>query len=236
MAVEFAVIDNNRQPMSPGEGRGQGFAQALGDWTLGRDYEFVRYNDINARRPELLHSRGIILSGSAFDFALPDDGFDRAVYSAMIPEFQLLLDFQRPILGVCFGHQLMAIAEEFDPDRDAFGGLRIRNMAHPPGKYEVAPVHLSSDLPFLEQRDYWAQFNHQQEVVQNAELLKYYEIVAGTEQCPVQVMQHRSREWFDVQFHPEIGKETRAGAIDRHDDAVRDGSTILRDFVRYCRC
>jgi GMP synthase-like glutamine amidotransferase len=232
--MEFAVIDNNRQPMTSGEGRGQGFAQALAEWTLGKEYEFVRFEEIGARRRELLCSRGLILSGSAFDLALPDDGFDRAAYETMIPEFQLMHDFKGPILGICFGHQLMAIADEFDPDRTEFGGLRLRNMATPPEKHAVLPIHLTSGLRFLEQRDLWAQFHHKQEVVRNDALLKYYDIIAGTEQCPVHVMQHRHREWFGVQFHPEIGKETKAGAVGKHDAAVRDGCTLLRDFVRYC--
>ena len=232
--MKFAVIDNNMQPMSPGEGRGQGFAQALAEWTLGAEYEFVRYEDISVRRRELLQSRGLILSGSAFDFALPDDGFDRPVYETMIPEFQLMHDFKGPILGICFGHQLMAIADEFDPDRTGFGGLRIRNMVHPSEKNAVAHVHLNSDLRFFGQRNLWGQFHHKQEVVQNAELLKCYDIMAGTEQCPVHVMQHRWREWFGVQFHPEIGKKTQAGVVHQHDAAIRDGCAILHDFVRYC--
>ena len=71
-------------------------------------------------------------------------------------------------------------------------------------------------------------------MVENQDLLRHYDVIAGTEQCPVHVIQHRRREWFGVQFHPEIGVETKAGATDRHDDAVADGKSVLTEFVRYC--
>jgi GMP synthase-like glutamine amidotransferase len=220
--------------MNPREGRGEGFAQALAAWTLGTDYEFVRYEAITARRRDLLNCRGLILSGSAFDLALADDTFDRRVYEMMIPQYELMREFRGPVLGICFGHQLMALADEFDPNRTDFGGLRVRNMPHPPEKHLVVAVRLQSPLKFLRQQSLWAQFHHKQEVVCNNDLLKYYQIVAGTEDCPVHVMQHRTRAWFGVQFHPEIGKETKAGAMDRHHEAVSDGKAVLEEFVRYC--
>ena len=42
---------------------------------------------------------------------------------------------------------------------------------------------------------------------------EYFDITARSNQCPVQMMQHKSREWFGVQFHPEIGMDTEAGEI-----------------------
>jgi GMP synthase-like glutamine amidotransferase len=181
-----------------------------------------------------MRSRGLILSGSAFDFALPDGGFDRNVYETMTPEFQLMQDFQGPILGICFGHQLMAIADEFEPGRKEFGALRVRDMPDPPEKHVIVPVRMKSPLRFLDRQELWAQFHHKQEVVLDDGLLEYFEVLAGSGQCPVHVMQHRSREWFGVQFHPEIGKQSKAGATDRHQDAVKDGQAVLQSFVRYC--
>jgi GMP synthase-like glutamine amidotransferase len=230
----FAVIDNNQQPMNPREGRGEGFARALAAWTHGTDYRFVRYDALTPQRQSLMRCRGLILSGSAFDLALPDDRFDRRTYEIMIPQYELLCAFPGPVLGICFGHQLMALADEFDRGRADFGGLRVRNMPQPPEKHVVTQIQLRSPLRFLGQQSLWGQFHHKQEVVCNDDLLKYYEILAGTDKCAVHVMQHRTREWFGVQFHPEIGKETRAGAVDRHDDAVNDGKAVLEEFVRYC--
>ena len=56
--MEFAVIDNNKSPMVPDRGRGQGFVQRLTGWTPGKDYEFVRYDNIAARLRDLMQMPG----------------------------------------------------------------------------------------------------------------------------------------------------------------------------------
>jgi GMP synthase-like glutamine amidotransferase len=128
----------------------------------------------------------------------------------------------------------MALGDEFDRCRTDFGELRIGNMLTPRDRHRVALVRMNRPLRFLGQRDLWVQYNHKQEVILNGGLLKYYEIIAGSEQCPVEIMQHHSREWYGVQFHPEVGKETQEGEVARHGAAVQDGQTLLQEFVCYC--
>jgi GMP synthase-like glutamine amidotransferase len=234
--MKFAIVDCNEYPMSPDKGRGRGFVNALAGWEIGTDYEFVRHCDVPTRRGELLNCQGLIMSGSVFDLALPPPGdeFDRSRYQQMIPVFELIRGFQGPVLGICFGHQLMALADEYDSGRTSFGNLRIRNMKIPQDKHTIVQVRMNGPLRFMKQRDLWVQFNHKQEVLLNGGLLQYYEIIAGSDSCPVQIMQHRTRDWYGVQFHPEIGKDSQAGETSRHDDSVTDGQALMQDFVRYC--
>ncbi len=232
--MDFAVIDCNENPMIPDQGRGLGFVHALAGWTRVKDYEFVRVEAIPSRLSDLMQCRGLILSGSRFDLAQPDGRFDRGCYQVMAPVFQLIRDFPGPVLGICFGHQLMALADEFDPGRTEFGRLRIRNMKNPRDRHQVALVRMKGPLRFMEQKDFWAQYNHKQEVLLNDGLLEYYEVVAGSDPCPVEIMQHRCREWFGVQFHPEIGKPTQDGEKARHESAEKDGQALLQKFVQYC--
>jgi GMP synthase-like glutamine amidotransferase len=232
--MEFAVIDCNLHPMNPGNGRGQGFVQALDTWTLGNNYEFVRHDHVASRMHDLLKCHGLIVSGSAFDLALPDGSFDRERYLTMIPIYRLMRETKAPVLGICFGHQLMALGDEFEPDRTDFGELRISNMQVPRDKHCVVLVRMNRPLRFMAQRDLWTQFNHKQEVTLNGGLLRYYDIIGESKQCAVEIIQHKTREWFGVQFHPEIGKETQTGEIGQHDAAVRDGKMLMQEFVRYC--
>ena len=230
--MKFAIIDNNVKAMQPNQGRGRGFIESLAASARESDYEFVRYEQIADRLADLKQCRGLILSGSGFDFARPDNQFDREAYEKMIPEFQLLLDFDGPVLGICFGHQFLALVEEFDEHRTAFGQLRVHKMEHPLDQYMVA--RMNSPLRFMNQRELWVQHHHRQEVILNDGLLKYFDVVAGSDQCPVTIMQHKSRDWFGVQFHPEVGRRSKTGETGRHDAAVRDGCALMGDFVRYC--
>ncbi len=220
--------------MSRDSGRGQGFVQALAGWAEGDDYELVRYTDIPARMSELAQCRGLILSGSAYDLADQDGRFDGTRYKMMTPVFELIRKSREPVLGICFGHQLMVLGDEFDPCRADFGELRVGNMRVPRDRHRVERLHMNRSFRFLGQMDLWVQYNHKQEVILNEGFRTYYDVVAGSEQCPVEMMQHRTREWYGVQFHPEVGKETQEGEVGRHDAAVEDGKMLLQGFVRYC--
>jgi len=232
--MKFAVIDNNRERMSPDRGRGQGFAEALNAWHFGCDYEFVPYDSVVDRAGDLAACRGLILTGSWFDFALPGGRLDSEVYRKMTPELRLIRDFRSPVLGICFGHQLVSLAEEFQEGRSDFGELRIRSMRNPEEDYFVDRLRLECPLRFSPRTGLWVQNNHKQEVVVNDALLRHFDVLARSALCPVQVIQHKSREWFGVQFHPEIGKPSRRGDVARHDDALADGYGLIRDFVAYC--
>jgi GMP synthase-like glutamine amidotransferase len=227
---KFAVIDNYADRMP--EKRRAGFLQALSDWIEGRDYEFVRFEQIHDKRRDLHDCAGLILSGSALDLAGPDNRFVRDVYVRMIQEFELLLAFPRPVLGICFGHQLMAIAEEFDSGRTEFGELKIAMMTERE-EHRIREVALQTPASFLPAGRLWAQFNHRQEAAPGPALRHYFDIVAASPECPVDVMQHKSRSWTGVQFHPEVGASSKTGDLKMHAAATADGHNLIRQFVQY---
>jgi GMP synthase-like glutamine amidotransferase len=227
--MKLAVIDNYVKKM-PG-GRSDGFRQALADWE--QDYEFIRYDQIRERTQDLQQCRGIILSGSGFDLTGPGNKFARDVYLKMVPEFELILSFLRPVLGICFGHQLMAVAEEFDSRRMGFGDLAIATMEIKEDKL-IRQVVVNSPALFLDPGRLWAQFNHKLEVLPSLALHRHFNILAASRECPVDIMQHKSRPWVGVQFHPEVGMPSVGGDVDKHEEAIRDGHDLIRHFARYC--
>jgi len=220
--------------MQRDRGRGRGFMHALTAAAPESDYEFIRCESINVRAADLKKCRGLILSGSRLDFAGPDNRFDRDTYRKMIPEFQLLRDFAGPVLGICFGHQLLALADEFDERRDDFGELRVQNMTDPEDDYMVMQIRMDSAPRFMSTSELWVQQSHKQEVVLNDGLLEYFDVLAGSDRCPVNIMQHKTRNWFGVQFHPEVGKDSKKGDVSHHDDAVKDGRLLMSSFAGYC--
>jgi GMP synthase (glutamine-hydrolysing) len=127
---------------------------------------------------------GVVLSGS------PEMMTEPATQSKFEGEAQAIRDSHVPILGVCFGHQLMA---------HAFGAPVVKDKQHVLGmvKTEVLtedPLFdgLPRSLTLLESR---------YEVVSS--LPRGFSLVARSATSEIATMKHKSRTLYGVQFHPE---------------------------------
>ncbi len=113
-----------------------------------------------------------------------------------------------PILGICAGHQYMAIH---------MGGKAEPSVTPEFGKTLVSVVDeddLFRGLP----ESFIAWESHNDEVT---ELPPGFKLLANSETCPVQAMRHESRPLFGLQFHPEV----------EHTD---NGYDILQAFLDVC--
>ncbi|MEM1708917.1 MAG: glutamine-hydrolyzing GMP synthase [Nitrososphaerota archaeon] len=131
---------------------------------------------------------GIILSGGPRSFDEPD---------APRLSAEDLLNVQVPVLGICYGHQLIAAA---------FNGELERGTIMEYGKTYVRVVErdvLFMDVP--EQFVVW--MSHMDSVVKQPPGFK---VLALTERGAVAAMRHAERPIYGVQFHPEV-KHTQMG-------------------------
>ena len=130
----------------------------------------------------LLHkAKGIVLSGGP-----------ASVYSSDIPSFNLkMLDLDLPILGLCYGHQL--ITKEF--------GGTIANTGK--GEFGKAILQYTSDFPLWQNVSFPNQvwMSHQDSVTKCP---PEFEITGVTESGSVAAMGHRDRPIYTLQFHPEV--------------------------------
>lgn len=113
-----------------------------------------------------------------------------------------------PILGICAGHQFMA---------RHFGGSAAPGAEPEFGEVEMFvddPRQILQDVPATTK--VWA--SHHDEVDQVPDS---FDVLARSRACPVQVMQHKERPLFGMQFHPEV-EHTEAGV------------QMFRNFVRIC--
>ncbi len=118
--------------------------------------------------------------------------------------FEVIRQASQPILGVCGGHQVIALAygapvalmERLKPGDGYQGAKRER------GYYEVETTGTGvfKDLP--DRIIVW--HSHCDEV---KELPPAFERTALNETCKIQAMQHEKRPLFGVQFHPELFNE-----------------------------
>lgn len=162
--------------------------------------QIVRH-DLTADRIRELNPQGLILSGgpsSVYGESAPS--VDPAIYELGIP-----------VLGICYGMQLTC---------HLMGG---RILPADSREFGRAPCltrsgnRLFSGLP--EKFNAWMSHGDQVDALDGT-----FEVIASTETCPNAAIQHKDRQIYGIQFHPEV----------THTDF---GAQLLGNFVRdICGC
>ena len=156
-----------------------------------------------AKRPA-----GIILSGGP-----------ASVYEPNGPQVDPgLFDLGVPVLGICYGHQLMAQALGGEVgatgDRE-YGGTQLHVTAGAAGV-------LLQDLPAED--TVW--MSHGDAVTRAP---AGFRITATTDAIPVAAMEDRERGFFAVQFHPEVSHTPHGQAVMKR--FLYDGCGLLPDWT-----
>jgi GMP synthase (glutamine-hydrolysing) len=145
--------------------------------------------------------KGVILSGSPC-----------SVRDAGAPDVDLALFGQVPVLGVCYGAQLMA---------QKSGGSVLPSQIREYGRARLSEVdHHSSLLKEISlESQVW--MSHSDTI---AQLHPDYKIIASTSSVKVAAFQHHTRPYYGIQFHPEVTHSL-------------EGKNLLRNFVVHiCGC
>lgn len=143
--------------------------------------EIVPYGRIDCDRIASEGYKGIIFTGGP-----------NSVYDARSPHFDpAVLDLGIPVLGICYGHQLMAYM--------AGGKIAPAECGSEYGKATLTADEnvLFGSLP----RKSTCWMSHTDYV---KELPDGFKSIARTERCPTAAMCDESRKLYGVQFHPEV--------------------------------
>ena len=164
-------------------------------------YSELMSHTLTAEEIKAMQPKGIIFSGG------PNSVFDQGAFAIDEEIFNLGI----PILGICYGMQLMA----YDLG----------------GKVESAKnKEYGQAFITVKQKD--SLFNHtpkEQEVWMShgdlvTEVPKGFEVVATSPNCPIAAMQNKDKNFYALQFHPEV----------RH---TQYGNDLLRHFAfDVCHC
>ncbi|AZZ91179.1 glutamine-hydrolyzing GMP synthase [Hahella sp. KA22] len=134
--------------------------------------------------------KGVILAGGPE--SVTEMGSPRA------PECLFGMDL--PLLGICYGMQTMAEqmgGKVAGSNVREFGYAQVKIERSEDGLFENIKDHVADDgKPLL---DVW--MSHGDKVVT---LPESFVISASTPSAPIAAMQHESKPWFGVQFHPEV--------------------------------
>ena len=170
--------------------------------------ELVPY-DVNPHFIENFNPNGIILSGG------PDTVSE--VDSARAPN--IVFDLNIPILGICYGMQTMAIqlgGEARNAKKAEFGFAKIRARNHSKLLTGINDEINSEGQGLL---DVW--MSHGIEVTK---LPKNFELIASSDNCPIAGFANNERNYFGLQFHPEVTH-------------TKKGDQILERFaIDICKC
>ena len=145
--------------------------------------------------------KGIILSGGA-----------RSVYEKDAPKFDKnILNLPIPILGICYGHQLIA---------HLMGGTVVSGKS---GEYGLMKLNIKKGEKILAHpgtvKNVW--MNHGDIVIR---LPESFVSLASTEHSKIAAFAHKKQKVFGVQFHPEVSH-------------TEGGDQILKNFVfNICTC
>jgi len=165
-------------------------------------------------KPEMINNKEIgrlneILSQSVFDKIIISGG-PSSVYKKDLGLSGLIVkkikdDGGIPLLGICFGHQLIA---------HIFDGVVEKGSSAEYGFSQISidePGRILKGIP----RKFKAWVSHYDEV---KKIPRDFIRLAHSNTCEIEVMEHRTRNIFSVQFHPEVWH-------------TEHGEDILRNFL-----
>lgn len=168
------------------------------------------FRKVTIERVEQLRPSHMILSGQSHPWT---------IYSSadLAGVFDVIRHSNLPILGVCGGHQQIALAfgsevdlmERLEPGEGYEGARRERGFL----PIETNGNGLFSGLP--SEITVW--HSHCDEVKQ---LPSGFVRTAWNSSCQIQAMQHTERPLFGVQFHPEL-----------FDEDHPQGSSVIQNFL-----
>ena len=162
-------------------------------------------HDIKPEKIKLLNQKfnvkGLVFSGGP-----------ASVYEPNTPKPNpRILDLDLPVLGLCYGHQLIA----------QMAGGKVEPSKH--REYGIAYVTIDRHVSVLKGLDdrekVW--MSHGDTVFS---IPDEYEILAHTENCPVAAFKHKMKPIYGLQWHPEVVH-------------TKKGMQMLRNFIfEVCKC
>lgn len=164
-------------------------------------YSELLSHRLTAKEIQEMKPKGIIFSGG------PNSVYDENAFHIDPEIFELGI----PILGICYGMQLMA---------HNLGG-KVESAESK--EYGQAFIEVSDDAVLFQDTPKTQQvwMSHGDLVT---EVPAGFEVVATSENCPIAAMQNKDRNFYALQFHPEV----------RHSEY---GNDILRNFAfSVCGC
>ncbi len=182
------------------------------------EWRVVPYTDFRDIDPNSLIADALILSGSELNLS------DASTRTKMGPLTRFLREYTKPVLGICFGHQLLGYVFGFP-----VGPMKALNAEfNIVISLQIDPAFPLLESPTSEIRSgvLEVEVHHHEEIKANDRFNDYFTVFARTPACAIHVISHNERPLFGVQFHPETQKSATASL---------QGRQLLQNFVYFSR-
>lgn len=171
---------------------------------------------ITGREPQIVRiAEASQVNSDEFDAVILSGGDAPLNQPKVVADYREATDWlsriQRPVLGICLGHQLLGLAYE---------GRIARLRERFEGFYDVEVVEQDELFTGLPKRIRVYKSN----VRVVARLMPRFKILARSSEYEVESFRHIEKSVFGVQFHPE-----------NYTDTDRDGLRILENFFHTLR-
>ena len=140
---------------------------------------------------------GIIISGAPILLSQIDS-------TPHLQQFKFLKTFEKPVLGICFGHQILGMTHG--------ATVFMQNEVRIP-----VDIHHKEDLLF---KDMASPSLMAQDHTEAIHLPEGFIQIAHSDSCKVEGMKHKDKPHWGVQFHPEVSGEL--------------GKQLLKNFCITC--
>ncbi len=154
-------------------------------------YRIVKFSDLGNPeiQAQLWAADGIVLSGTGISISRLES--DPDLMAAFLPQLEAIRSGQLPVLGVCFGHQLIGYAF----------GCKIVDCAV--RESAIMPVEVFRESELVRQSPITVEVHHQREILCDDSFFRNFVVQGSTEACKAQIIKHKDYPLYGVQFHPE---------------------------------
>ena len=160
--------------------------------------DFQTVGILSLTNDHLKNINGIIISGAP----LLITEMDISIY---LEKVSWLKTIEIPVLGICFGHQLIGITF------GAFGSRMLEDRDWQTIEvYE--PCVLFDKLP--------TEIEMMEDHCESISIPPNFRLIASSDACVNEAMQHNTKPLFGVQFHPEV--------------SGNHGRVLFDNFIRFC--
>lgn len=185
---------------------------------------------------KLTDFRGILITGSKGSLTDPEPWMER-----LLGYLRRGMEEEIPILGICFGHQAIAVA--------VAGGQAVRKAPRSELGWETIRIHGDDPLLHTLPRNFTCFVSHFDEVTPGT---PGFRVLASSDRCKVEGLKVQDRPVWGLQFHPEMDPlesetlvrtnlmkhATLGNSVERvlsgHTDARELGRRIFQNFIERC--